>query len=100
MEALSVVEARKGFSELLARVAYAGQRVVVERKGRPMVAVVSMEDLRRLEALDLEDGSTRARGEAALAAAASARARIRAERNGLPLPDSADILAVLRETRT
>ena len=58
METLSVVQARRTFSELMARVAYRGQRVVVERKGRPMMALVSIEDLRRLEALDEDAGSS------------------------------------------
>ncbi len=99
METLSVVEARRGFSELMARVAYTGQRVVVERKGRPMIALISIEDLRRLETLDQEAGSAYARQEAALSVAATARAGIRAERAGIPLPDSAEVLAELREDR-
>jgi hypothetical protein len=40
-----------------------------------------------------------ARREAALAAAAASRTRIREERNGVPLPDPAEILARLREGR-
>jgi len=99
MKTLSVVEARKGFSEVMARVAYTGQRVVIERKGRPMMALISIEDLRRLEALEQESGFPRARREAALAAAAASRARIHAERDGAPLPDSADLLDQLREER-
>jgi len=100
METLNVVQARKTFSELMARVAYRGQRVVVERKGRPMMALVSIEDLRRLEALDEDAGSVRARREAALAAATGARARMTAERAGVPLPDSAEVLDQLREERS
>jgi len=50
---LSVVEVRNNLADIMAQVAYAGQRYVVERKGRPMMALVSIEDLRRLE--DFED---------------------------------------------
>jgi prevent-host-death family protein len=39
-------------SEYLNRVAYRGERVVVERHGKPVAALVSVEDLRKLEALD------------------------------------------------
>ena len=99
METMNVVEARKSFSDVMARVAYTGQRVVVERKGRPMMALISIEDLHRLEELEKGATSTRARREAALALAAAARARIRSERNGVPLPNSADTLDKLREER-
>jgi len=49
---LSVVEVRNSLADVMAQVAYAGARFVVERKGRPMMALVSPEDLRRLEALE------------------------------------------------
>ena len=52
-QTLSVVEIRNNLADIMAQVAYAGQRYVVERKGRPMMALVSIEDLRRLE--DFED---------------------------------------------
>ena len=39
-------------SELVGRVAYGRERVVVLRRGRPMAALVSVEDLRRLETLE------------------------------------------------
>ena len=99
METMNVVEARRNFSEVMARVAYQRQRVVIERKGRPMMALVSLEDLRRLEALEQDTTETQARREAALASAAAARAAIRAERHGVPLPDSGEVLAQLREKR-
>jgi hypothetical protein len=60
---------------------------------------ISVEDLHRLEALEQGETETRARREAALAAAAAARAAIRAERHGVPLPDSGETLAQLREAR-
>ncbi|MCX6030164.1 MAG: type II toxin-antitoxin system prevent-host-death family antitoxin [Chloroflexi bacterium] len=99
METMNVVAARRSFSDVMARVAYTGQRVVVERKGRPMMALISIEDLRRLEELEREVESPRARREAALSLAAAARDRIRFERHGVPLPNSADTLDRLREER-
>ena len=99
METVSVVEARRMLSELLGRVAYARERVVVERKGKPMAALVSIEDLQRLEALEPDAASARARREAALALADAAREHILQERHGVPLPDSAETLNTLREER-
>ena len=46
---LGVGEAKKRFSELMSRVAYKRERFLVERHGKPMVALVSAEDLERLE---------------------------------------------------
>jgi prevent-host-death family protein len=46
---LGVGEAKKRFSELMSRVAYKRERFLIERRGRPMVALVSAEDLECLE---------------------------------------------------
>ena len=46
---MGVGEAKKRFSELMSRVAYNRERFLIERRGRPMVALVSAEDLERLE---------------------------------------------------
>lgn len=44
-------EARDSFPEVVNRAAYGGERVVIERRGKEVAAVVSIEDLRLLEAL-------------------------------------------------
>ena len=46
---LGVGEAKQRFSELMSRVAYKRERFLIERHGRPMAALVSAEDLERLE---------------------------------------------------
>ncbi len=46
----SHVKAR--LSEFIGRVAYGRERLLVLRRGKPIAALVSVEDLRRLEALD------------------------------------------------
>ncbi|MBI4200849.1 MAG: type II toxin-antitoxin system Phd/YefM family antitoxin [Chloroflexi bacterium] len=46
---LGVGEAKRRLSELMSRVAYKRERFLIERHGRPMVALVSTEDLERLE---------------------------------------------------
>ncbi|MFQ5811727.1 MAG: type II toxin-antitoxin system Phd/YefM family antitoxin [Anaerolineae bacterium] len=48
-QGISVAEAKKRFSELLARAAYSGERFIIERRGTPMAALISLEDLNLLE---------------------------------------------------
>lgn len=97
METVSVVEARKKLSELMAKVAYGGERVIIERKGKPLVVIVSLNDFHLLESLFPKP--SRAEMEKALALADASRARILAERGGVPLPDSAELINELREKR-
>lgn len=44
-----VTQARAELAELINRVVYGAERVVVTRHGKPLVALVSAADLRRLE---------------------------------------------------
>ncbi|MBI5026641.1 MAG: type II toxin-antitoxin system Phd/YefM family antitoxin [Nitrospirae bacterium] len=46
---VSVAEAKKRFSELMGQVLYQKERFIIERKGKPTVALVSIEDLKRLK---------------------------------------------------
>lgn len=46
---LGVGEAKRRFSELMSRVAYKRERFLIRRRGTSMVALVSEEDLERLE---------------------------------------------------
>ena len=46
---LSVADAKKHLSELMSRVAYNNEQFLIERRGKPMAALVSAEDLARLE---------------------------------------------------
>ncbi|RJX30590.1 MAG: type II toxin-antitoxin system Phd/YefM family antitoxin [Desulfarculus sp.] len=49
---VSAVEFRQGASAVLSRVEYGGERVAVTRHGKPVAAVVPLEDLEALEALE------------------------------------------------
>ena len=51
---INAVEAKNKFSEVLGRAAYGKERFIVQRKGKPMAAVISIEDLKRLEELEDE----------------------------------------------
>ena len=50
MTAISATEVRANFSEVLGRVAYGKERVIIERRGRPLAVLLPIEDLARLEA--------------------------------------------------
>lgn len=52
MRHLTTSEARDEFSEILNRVAYGRERVVIRRRGKDLAAVIPIEDLRRLERLE------------------------------------------------
>jgi prevent-host-death family protein len=48
MKNVTASQAKARLSELMAEVALQGQQVVIQRRGRPIAALVSMEDLNRL----------------------------------------------------
>ncbi len=49
MKHVGAAEAKAHFSELIAEVAHSGAPVVIERHGRPLVALVALADLKRVE---------------------------------------------------
>ena len=49
---IPVTQARAELADLINRVVYGGERVVVTRHGKPLVALVSAADLQRLAELD------------------------------------------------
>jgi prevent-host-death family protein len=53
MTRVSTTRAREALSDVINRVAYQGERIVLERHGKDVVAMVPVEDLQLLE--DLED---------------------------------------------
>ncbi|MGH3147480.1 MAG: type II toxin-antitoxin system Phd/YefM family antitoxin [Rubrobacter sp.] len=67
-EKVRVTEAKAHLSELMARVGYGGERFVIERRGRPLAALVGVEDLERLET-EGGDAVPRPRGALALVGA-------------------------------
>ena len=71
-KAISVTDARDDFAELVNRVAYGKDRVIVSRRGRKLAAIVPVSDVALLELLDDELDLMAAR--AALADAANSEA--------------------------
>jgi prevent-host-death family protein len=53
-----VTQARAEFADLVNRVVYGGERVVVTRHGKPLVALVPAADLERLEQAESEQPAT------------------------------------------
>ena len=52
MTRLAVTDARDNFADLLNKVAYSGDRFLLERHGKPLAAIISVEDLELLERLE------------------------------------------------
>jgi antitoxin Phd len=52
MTRLGVVEARRKFSKTISRVEFGKERIVLERRGEEVAAVVPMDDLVLLQALE------------------------------------------------
>lgn len=66
-ERIGASEAKAHFSELLARAGFSGERFLVERRGKPLAALVRAADLKRLEGEEGENaGRRRPRGAMAL----------------------------------
>ena len=65
MTPLSVTEARSHFADILNRVGYKGERIVLQKHDKKLVAIIPIEDLELLEAL--EDKIDVMEAEAALA---------------------------------
>ncbi|MDP9847834.1 type II toxin-antitoxin system Phd/YefM family antitoxin [Streptosporangium lutulentum] len=51
VETVPFTVARGQLAELMGRVAYGGERIVLSRHGKPAVALVSIADLERLQAM-------------------------------------------------
>ncbi len=96
-EKASIAQAKNTLSSLINRVAYGKTRILLESRGKPKAALISTEDLERLERLDQGKDSPEARM-LILAHARALRRRIY-RRHRKTLSDSARLLDRLREKR-
>ena len=56
MTTMTIVQARNGLAEALNRVYYGGERIMIARRGKPIAALVSAEELEVLQRIeDAED---------------------------------------------
>jgi len=51
---VSITDIRDNLADTLNRVAYSGERIVLERRGKGVAALVSMDDLKLLERIEDE----------------------------------------------
>ena len=56
MPTISVAEAKSHFSELLAKSAYNNEKFIITRRNKPIAALVSIEDLRKIEQYEERKG--------------------------------------------
>lgn len=61
MTRLAATVVRDTFGDTLNRVAYRGERIVLERHGKAVAALVTVDDLARLEVLEDQDDALAAR---------------------------------------
>jgi prevent-host-death family protein len=53
---IGIAKAREGFSELVNQVAFGGERYLVERRGKPLAALIGADEYRQLTELLAEAG--------------------------------------------
>ncbi len=51
MQPIPAIDTRANFADLLRRVTVAKERIVIERRGRPAMAMVPVEDLEAIDGL-------------------------------------------------
>ena len=81
--AVSIGEVKRDISELVNRVAYGGERIVLTSRGKPKAVLVSIGDYGRLQARD--QGEARQQWDDWLRKAEALSQRILRERAGAPL---------------
>jgi len=93
---VSIGQIKRDISDLVNRVAYRGERIVLTSRGKPKAAIVSMEDYQHLEQ---ERAAARmARWEAWVAQSDALAAEILARRGGEPI-DAEVLLEAVRAGR-
>jgi prevent-host-death family protein len=60
MTTLTIAQTRSGLADALNRVSYGGERIAIARRGKPIAAIVSNDDLETLQRIedaeDIRDG--------------------------------------------
>jgi prevent-host-death family protein len=92
---VSIGQVKRDVSQLVNRVAYGKERIILTSRGKPKAALVSIEDLQALERID----QGKAQRLASLERARALGERIRAGRPAYDV-DSVELLDQLREART
>ena len=80
---VSIGRVKREISELLNRVAFGGERIVLTSRGKPKAVIVSLEDYERIQQTEAQTQLNK--WESWLAANEALTARILAERGGEPM---------------
>ena len=56
IESVSIAEAKSSFSEYISRVAYAGESILITKRGKPVAGLVSYKELEKLKIIKKSDG--------------------------------------------
>ncbi len=99
MDSVGIAEVKRRISTLVNRVAFGGERIILTSRGKPKAALISIEDLRKLERLERAESTYYAERKTALAMAKAVREMTLARRGGIPFPDVSEDLRRLREER-
>jgi prevent-host-death family protein len=89
----SIGQVKRDISELVNRVAYGGERVILTSRGKPKAALISVEDLEQIKQQDQDRDADW--WEKWKADAAALRAEILAQRGGAPI----DVDRIIEENR-
>ncbi len=81
--AVSIGEVKRDISELVNRVAYGGERILLTSRGKPKAVLVSIADYERLQAQEQQEAQVQ--WESWLQQARELNAEILRERNGAPV---------------
>ena len=98
METASMSRAKERISELVSRVVKKGERIVLTSRGKPKAALVSIEDLERLQAADTNRKRDLESFLRDIDRASEVRDRICKERGGV-LQNSSDLIREIRDER-
>ncbi|MCL5070597.1 MAG: type II toxin-antitoxin system prevent-host-death family antitoxin [Actinobacteria bacterium] len=59
---VSVAEAKSNFSEYISRVAFANEKLIITKRGKPIAGLVSLEDIKKLKRESASGGLSQAIG--------------------------------------
>lgn len=98
---VSMTALRRNLGDLVNRAAYGGERIVLVSRGEPRAVIISIDELRRLEHLSLEEAAQQEQYAHVLDTARHLREEIQhwQEAHGIAPQDSVEELRQLREER-
>ncbi len=90
---ISLTEAKRSLGEVVNRVAYGGERIILESRGKPKAAIISVGELARLDELTENREARKARRQEAFAQAVAISEQI-AARGGSAATDVGSVAIV------